>query len=41
MMIYFYEFLREEKRFGSIDELMNQLETDRQYVRSYFKLNLN
>lgn len=41
MIIYFYEFLRDEKRFGSVDELMNQLETDRQYVRSYFKLNLN
>ena len=41
MTLDFYEYLREEKRFGSIGELMKQLEEDYQYVRSYFKLNLN
>lgn len=41
MTLDFYEYLREEKRFGSIAELMKQLEEDYQYVRSYFKLNLN
>ena len=41
MTLDFCEYLREEKRFGSIAELMKQLEADHQYVRSYFKLNLN
>lgn len=37
----FYHYLREEKKFSSIEELMNQLNHDQQSVRSYFKLNLN
>ncbi len=37
----FDHYLREEKKFASIEELMTQLDHDRHYVRSYFKLNLN
>ncbi len=40
LTLYFFDYLREEKRFASIEELMQQLNDDREYVRSYFKLNL-
>lgn len=40
LALYFFDYLREEKRFNSIKELMQQLNDDREYVRSYFKLNL-
>ena len=35
--IEFYERLRDEQRFSSIQELMAQLDSDRETVRRYFK----
>lgn len=37
MKIEFYERLRDEQRFSSIQELMAQLDSDRETVRRYFK----
>lgn len=39
--VEFYERIREEERFASIEALMTQLESDRETVRRYFKLDLN
>lgn len=39
--VEFYERLRDEERFASIQALMTQLDCDREMVRRYFKLDLN
>ncbi|MGL4338509.1 MAG: riboflavin biosynthesis protein RibF [Turicibacter sp.] len=40
LSIDFYQYLRSEKKFNSISELMEQLEIDRNQVATYFKINL-
>lgn len=40
LILDFYAYLREEQRFSSIEQLMEQLDTDRQSVQRYFKLDL-
>ncbi len=39
IVIKFFKFLREEKKFSSLDELQTQLNKDRKYAKEYFNEN--
>lgn len=36
LTIYWYQYVRDEKKFNSLDELIDQLKTDEKTIRNYF-----